>query len=165
MIAVKNILVATDFGEAADSALAYGRELATRFDGTLHVLNVVENLFAGPFAAEAYSVLVPEMQKEVEAAARQRLHELLIDSDGSGPRTTSAIITSGSPAYTIVEYAREHAIDLIVMGTHGRGALAHVVMGSVAERVVRLASCPVLTVRHPEHEFVRPDALTVSARA
>jgi universal stress protein A len=56
-------------------------------------------------------------------------------------------------------------IDLIVMGTHGRGALAHVVLGSVAERVVRLAPCPVLTVRNPEHEFVRPDALTVAARA
>jgi len=164
MIAINNILVATDFGEAADSALRYGRELAGRFGATLHVLNVVEDAFASAFAVEAYSAVVPEMLKEVESAARGRLHELVVDSDGSGPRTTSAIRT-GSPICAIVDYAREHDIDLIVMGTHGRGALAHVVMGSVAERVVRLAPCPVLTVRNPEHEFVRPDALTVAARA
>jgi len=164
MIAINNILVATDFGEAADSALRYGRELAGRFGATLHVLNVVEDVFASGFAVEAYSAIVPEMQQEVESGARRRLHELVVDSDGSGPRTTSAIRT-GSPTYAIVDYAREHDIDLIVMGTHGRGALAHVLMGSVAERVVRLAPCPVLTVRNPEHEFVRPDALTVAARA
>lgn len=75
------------------------------------------------------------------------------------------MLASNSPALTIVDYAMGHRIDLIVMGTHGRGALAHMVMGSVAERVVRLAPCPVLTVRHPEHEFVRPDALVPVARA
>jgi nucleotide-binding universal stress UspA family protein len=66
---------------------------------------------------------------------------------------------------TIVDYARDHDVDIIVMGTHGRGALGHLVMGSVAERVVRLAPCPVLTVRHPEHEFIRPDALATLAEA
>jgi nucleotide-binding universal stress UspA family protein len=105
------------------------------------------------------------MQRELDNAARKRLDEALIDSDGSGPPSKAAVVTSGSPAYAIVDYAREHGIDLIVMGTHGRGALAHLMMGSVAERVVRLASCPVLTVRHPEHEFVRPDTLAVAAHA
>jgi nucleotide-binding universal stress UspA family protein len=162
MIAIKNILVATDFGEAADSAVDYGRELAGRFDATLHVLHVVEDV-ATAFAVETYSAIVPAMQEEIETEARRRLHELIVDSDGSGPRTTSAIRT-GSAAFAIVDYAREHGIDLIVMGTHGRGALAHAIMGSVAERVVRVAPCPVLTVRHPEHEFVRPDALAVAAR-
>jgi nucleotide-binding universal stress UspA family protein len=74
-------------------------------------------------------------------------------------------MTSNAPALTIVKYAQETKVDLIVMGTHGRGALSHLLMGSVAERVVRLAGCPVLVVRHPEHEFVLPDALAVSARA
>ena len=163
MIGINNILVATDFGEAADAALGYGRELAGRFGATLHVLHVVEDI-AVAFAVETYSAVVPEIQEEVETAARRRLHELIVDSDGSGPRTTSAL-RKGPPTETIVDYAREHGIDLIVMGTHGRGALAHLVMGSVAERVVRLAPCPVLTVRHPEHEFVRPDALTVAVPA
>ena len=165
MIAIKNILVATDFGEASDSALRYGRELAGRFGATLHVLNVVENFYVTTFGAETYAAVVPEMQRDLEAAARRRIDELLIDSDRSGPPSEAVVITSGSPAYAIVDYARENGIDLIVMGTHGRGALAHLLMGSVAERVVRVASCPVLTVRNPEHEFVRPDALAVAAHA
>ena len=165
MIAIKNILVATDFGEAADSALSYGRELAGRFGATLHVLNVVENFYVTTFGAETYAAFVPEMQREIEDAARKRLDETLIDSDGSGPATRPAVMTSGSAAYAIVDYARENSIDLIVMGTHGRGALAHLMMGSVAERVVRLASCPVLTVRHPQHEFVTPDTLVAATRA
>ena len=56
----------------------------------------------------------------------------------------------------IIRYARENNIDLLVLGTHGRGAIAHMLMGSVAEKIVRKAPCPVLTVRHPEHEFVMP---------
>jgi nucleotide-binding universal stress UspA family protein len=66
---------------------------------------------------------------------------------------------------TIVDYARNYDVDIIVMGTHGRGALAHLVMGSVAERVVRWAPCPVLTVREHEHDFVGPDALEAVACA
>ncbi|HKF70044.1 MAG TPA: universal stress protein, partial [Vicinamibacterales bacterium] len=89
----------------------------------------------------------------------------LIDSDGSGPATKAVVMTSGSAAYAIVDYARENGIDLIVLGTHGRGVLAHLMMGSVAERVVRIANCPVLTVRCPQHEFVMPDTLVASARA
>ena len=75
------------------------------------------------------------------------------------------LITSNAPAVAIVDYARRERIDLIVTGTHGRGAVAHLLMGSVAERVVRTAPCPVLTVRHPEHEFVVPDALVAVAKA
>jgi nucleotide-binding universal stress UspA family protein len=165
MIAVNNILVATDFGEASESALRYGTELAGRFGATLHVLHVAQNVYVTTFGAETYAAIVPEMQQEIESAAKKRLEEAVIDSDGSGPRTKTVVMTSSSPAYAIVDYARDHGIDLIVMGTHGRGALAHLVMGSVAERVVRIASCPVLTVRHPEHEFVKPDALLVAARA
>jgi nucleotide-binding universal stress UspA family protein len=75
------------------------------------------------------------------------------------------VIVSNGPAVSIVNYAQETRADLIVMGTHGRGAMAHLLMGSVAERVVRLAPCPVLVVRHPEHEFVVPDTLAVAAKA
>jgi nucleotide-binding universal stress UspA family protein len=165
MIALQNILVATDFSEPSDAALTYGRELASRFDATLHVLHVAQNIYISTFGAENYAAMAPSLQREIEDDARARLHKLLIDSDNSGPRTIPAIRTSSSPAYAIVDYATDHHIDLIVMGTHGRGALAHLVMGSVAERVVRLAPCPVLTVRHPEREFVRPDTLAAVAHA
>jgi nucleotide-binding universal stress UspA family protein len=165
MMTLKNILVATDFSEPSDAALAYGRELAARFNATLHVLHIAENIYITTFGAESYAAVAPDLQAEVEDSARARLQQLVLDSDGSGPRTTPVVMTSGSPAFAIIDYAGEHDIDLIVMGTHGRGALAHLLMGSVAERVVRLAPCPVLTVRHPEHEFVRPDTPAVVAHA
>jgi nucleotide-binding universal stress UspA family protein len=159
MIAMKNILVATDFGEAADNALVYGRELATRFDATLHVLHVAENVYITAFGAETYASFAPDLQRDLEQNAQRRLHDAVLDSDGSGPTTVPVVMTSSSPAFAIVDYAREHGIDLVIMGTHGRGALGHILMGSVAERVVRLAPCPVLTIRQPGHDFVHPDGL------
>jgi len=90
---------------------------------------------------------------------------LLVDNDVPPLPTVRALVASDAPALAIVEYATRERIDLIVTGTHGRGAVAHFLMGSVAERVVRTAPCPVLTVRHPEHEFVIPDALVAVAQA
>jgi nucleotide-binding universal stress UspA family protein len=165
MITVKNVLVATDFSEPSDAALLYGRELAVRFGAVLHVLHVAQNIYINGFGAENYTAVVPELQEQVEENARRQLHEMLVDTDRSGPRSIPVVLTSSSPAMTIVDYAKARDIDLIVMGTHGRGALAHLVMGSVAERVVRLAPCPVLTVRRPEREFVRPDTLVAVAQA
>ncbi len=159
MIAMKNVLVATDFGEAADTALSYGRELAARFGATLHVLHVAENVYITAFGAETYASFAPDLQRDIEESAHRRLNELVIDSDGSGPKTVPSVMTSSSPAFAIIDYANDHDIDVIIMGTHGRGTLGHFLMGSVAERVVRLAGCPVLTVRHPERDFVHPDAI------
>jgi len=163
MIKLKKILVATDFSEPSDTALAYGRELANRFGATLHVLHVVQNIYVNTFGAETYLALAPGLQEEIEDDARRRLDQLVIDSDRSGPPTVPIVVTAMSLAPAIIDYARNHDIDAIVMGTHGRGAFAHMVMGSVAERVVRFAPCPVLTVRHPEHEFVQPDTLAAVA--
>ena len=75
------------------------------------------------------------------------------------------IRTGNSTAFEIAGYAKHEGIDIIVIGTHGRGVMAHLLMGNVAEKVVRIAPCPVLTVRHPEHEFIQPDALRASAAA
>jgi nucleotide-binding universal stress UspA family protein len=165
MIALRNILVATDFGEAADVALRYGQTLAKHFGAHLHVLHVIQNPAFPVAGPDALVVVGPEIQEGLEAAARTALNERLVDSDHSGPPTTAATETSTSPVTAILDYAKEKRIDLIVMGTHGRGPMAHLLMGSVAERIVRLAPCPVLTVRHPEHEFVLPDTLAVLARA
>ncbi len=159
MISLDSILVATDFGDASDAALRYGRELARRFGATLHVLHVAENVAIATLGAETFAAVAPELQEEIETNALRALEEALIDSDLSGPMTRPVVVTSSSPAFAIVDYARDHDINLIVMGTNGRGALEHFLMGSVAERVVRLAGCPVLTVRSHEREFVRTDAL------
>jgi nucleotide-binding universal stress UspA family protein len=162
---LKHILVATDFGEAADAALTYGRTLAGRFGATLHVLHVVDTSYFNVVGADACASVTPDLQEQAEEAARARLDERAIDSDGSAPPTRKALWRAAMPASAIIQYASDAGIDLIVMGTHGRRGLAHLLMGSVAEGVVRTASCPVLTVHHPEHEFVTPDALASVAHA
>ena len=165
MISLKRILVATDFSEPSTAALAYGRELARTFGATLTVINVVEDLAA---RVTDYPIF-PEMgrlQLEAEATARTRLNNVLSEEDRQALHATAIVVTAPSPAYAIASYARDAMprVGIIVMGTHGRGGMAHLVMGSVAERVVRMAPCPVLTVRHPQYEFVWPDALQTVAR-
>ena len=155
MIALKKILVATDFSEAADAALTYGRALARAFGARLHVLHVVDDMYLR-LEGDANAAVLPELQQDVERRAQERLDALLVDDDPA-PLPVDPIIREGAAAHEIVNYAKGADIDLIVVGTHGRGAMAHLMMGSVAERIVRTASCPVLTVRHPEHEFVVPD--------
>ena len=98
-----------------------------------------------------------DLQRQFEASARQRVNAAISDEDRE--RSAHVVVeTSDQPAGAIIEYAKHARIDLIVTGTHGRTGVAHLLGGSVAERVVRTAPCPVLTVRHPEHEFVLPDA-------
>jgi nucleotide-binding universal stress UspA family protein len=164
MIAVQNILVATDFSETSTAALRYGRELAERFNATLHVLHVAERIDVTTFGAEAYTVSAPDLQQDVVEAARQRLHDMLTEAAG-GSRVEPIVVTATAPAFAIIDYARDHKIDLIVIGTHGRTALAHYLIGSVAESVVRSAPCPVLTVRPFEREFVQPDTVAAAPMA
>lgn len=165
MIAIKKILVATDFGPASDSALRYGRELARGFGAALHVLHVTEDLFVRAMDGYAYAAISPQIQEDIERAGRKQTEALLGDDDRRELNASAVTVTSNSPAAAIVDYAKAHTIDLIVLGTNGRGAVAHLFMGSVAERVVRTAPCPVLTVRDPEHEFVLPDALVAVSGA
>jgi nucleotide-binding universal stress UspA family protein len=156
MIAMKHVLVPTDFGEPADAALTYGRELAGRFGATLHVLNVADSIFVTSFGVDRFAVMA---QRDFEESMRVRLRKRVMTVDGSGPPATVAVVTSASPATAILDYAKENGVDLIVMGTHGRGGLAQMLMGSVAERVVRLASCPVLIVHNPKREVAKPSTL------
>ena len=163
MIRIKNVLVATDFSEPSAAALDYGRELARSFNATLHVVHVTDNVFL-QFGGEAYMAVVPDLQRDVDATARRQLEALLDEEDRAALRATPVVISAAAKPAVIVDYASKHGIDLIVMGTHGRGAVSHLLMGSVAERVVRTAPCPVLTVHHPEREFLVPDALVAVAR-
>lgn len=155
MIRLKRILAATDFSSCSEHALRYACEFAEAFGADLHLLYVNE-----PPAA-AYSELgigyvgIQNLGDDLRQAAEARLSTL------PGPQWQSKLAVSrnvamGTPFVEVVRYAREHEIDLIVLGTHGRGAIAHMLMGSTAERVVRKAPCPVLTVRPESHEFVKP---------
>jgi nucleotide-binding universal stress UspA family protein len=105
------------------------------------------------------------LQETIEEGARERVNGLVTDEDKTQLHARPVVVTSLWPAEAIVAYAKSHAIDVIVIGTHGRRGVEHLLMGSVAERVVRTAPCPVLTVRHPEHEFLQPDALVATAKA
>jgi nucleotide-binding universal stress UspA family protein len=165
MIVLKKILVATDFSEPSDAALAYGRELGRTFAAQMLVMHVVDNVLTRAYGGDGFVFTDPDLQRDIEASALRQVNGLLGDEDRGMLGAEAVILTSNTPAFALVDYARSHDVDLIVIGTHGRGAVAHLLMGSVAERVVRTAPCPVLTVRHPEHEFVVPDALVAVSRA
>ncbi len=159
MIALKNILVATDFGEASATALAYGRDLASTFGATLHVATVVDNLLVRSAVATTFTGDLAGIQTQMESDADTQLRALVTDDDRARFGLKLHRITDLSPAAALVAYAAQERIDLILMGTHGRRGVARMFLGSVAERVVREAPCPVMVVRHPEHDFVQPDAL------
>ena len=157
MIALKNILVATDFSDAAKVALDYGRDFARACGATLHVLHVVEDLTYRWGGELGFSL--PELQGQWVADATTNLEALLTADDRQSIRFVAATTTKSSPAMGIIDYAQTNNIDLIIAGTHGRGPVQHFLMGSVAERVVRTAPCPVLTVRAHERDFIAEDAL------
>src|SRR5262249_6314198 len=103
-----------------------------------------------------FLAVMPELVADVAKDAQRRLSELVVDNDPNPPPVVPVVITASAPA-AIVDYANGNEIDLIVIGTQGRGGVAHLLMGSVAERVVRTARCPVLTVRRPAHDSVVAD--------
>ncbi len=150
MIKLDRILIPTDFSDCSERARTYACELAKRFTAELHLLHVVV-----PLPIPVHMSTVPEELLEPEESARQAL-ESWNDPAYEAARKVVRTIVTGTPFIEIVRYARENQIDLIVVGTHGRSGLMHSLIGSVAERVVRKASCPVLTVRPEGHQFVMP---------
>lgn len=163
MVVLKNILVATDFGEPSAVAMAYGRDMCRSYNATLHVLHVVEDVMMR-YAPEV-GFAVPELQKDLEKAATRDLTALITDDDRSTLKVVPVVQTSLNVANGITEYAGKHAIDLIIVGTHGRGAVKQFLLGGAAERVVRTAPCPVLAVRTKERDFIAPDAMVLAAKA
>ena len=139
----KVILVPTDFSTASAPAMEYARMLAERFGAALHLLHVVEDPYAAAAWPGAYASM-PDLRERLTAEAEQRFEG--ITASLSDLETATEVVV-GLPAKTIVDVAATRGADLIVMGTHGRSGVAHLLLGSVAERVVRMAICPVLTVR------------------
>lgn len=167
MITIKNVLVATDFSPEAENALTYGRALARTFGGALHVLHVVDDFTAHFMYADAS---VPgfepvQVQAEMEALSMRRLDALVREDDRRELRATPVLRVNRKIADEIVDYATRAAIDVIVIGATGRGAVDRFFMGSVADKVIRRAPCPVLAVRSPEHEFVAPDSIQAATKA
>jgi nucleotide-binding universal stress UspA family protein len=145
MFAPKRILVPVDFSEPSTRALMHAIALAEQFAASLDVLHVVPNPYVDD-PAGLYLPLPVTYVNDLMNDARKRLDDLLDSADRQRLRAR-AIVKVGDPLRQVVEYARGESVDLIVLGTHGRSGVAHLFLGSVAERVVRTAPCPVLTVR------------------
>jgi universal stress protein A len=141
------ILVPIDFSPASDAALDYARMLSATFGSALQLLHVIDDpTGASEFVPDGFAVPTEELRTGLAEHARKRLGTLMSVVDRSRLHAHAETLF-GTPAQTIVDYATATSTDLIVMGTHGRTGLAHLLMGSVAEQVVRTAPCPVLTVR------------------
>ena len=177
---IKRICVPTDFSEPADHALRYGMTLAESIHAQLHLLHVFEDLHQSvthpDFAGHSEAVLNFFMRLEQEAVAREELEseadegvhgflrslergveERFAEHPSFGQPLEVEVIRAvryGRPVGQICRYARKQRIDLVVIGSQGRTGLKHFLMGSVAERVVRAAPCPVLVVREHQREFV-----------
>lgn len=159
MIRLNRILVPTDFSECSEVALRHGFEFARTFDATVHLLHVTEDPNTTAWT-QGFPIATVEILERFQEESRKRLLASVPDADR--PRVVVSCPIA-SPVAEILRYAEEEAIDLIVMGTHGRGFVAHALIGSVAERVVRRAPCPVLTVRRPQHSLL--DVAVVPAAA
>lgn len=144
MIAVNNVLVPFDFGEASTRALDYARQLADAFHASLHVLHVIGHPLGSPPNDPDRSR--GDVERDVDSEVRQRL-ETLLDPTDRDERHAVTACRFGTIATEIVEYAADHGVDLIVMGTHRHGPTIQMFTGSIAEEVVRLAPCPVLAVK------------------
>jgi nucleotide-binding universal stress UspA family protein len=144
----RRILVPTDFNGPSDAALDCARRLAAGFGGSMHLLHVLGDVSAsGATGSELFVTEPPEARSIRLTDARDRLKHRITDDDRLTLHATSEVIF-GAPAQIIVDYAADNQFDLIVMGTHGRTGMAHLLAGSVAERVVRTAGCPVLTTQY-----------------
>lgn len=150
-ISLNKILCPYDFSECSKHALNFAIEFATTYKAKLYLLHVFDIRVYG-YGETIFDISVPTgdaivtIKAELEGSISDELKKEL-------PVETIAV--PGIPFYEIIKFAKENEIDLIVIGTHGRTGLAHMLLGSVAEKVVRKAPGPVLTVRYPGQEFVK----------
>jgi len=143
----EKILIAIDFSENSDYAFSYALMLARQFDAHLTLLHVINE----PVDLRGFYVphiSFEQLEKEIEEGAEKMLATFCRDNLGNFSNYATAIVT-GIPYEEIIRTAGEVGASLIVLGTHGRTGLDHLIFGSTAERVVRSASCPVLTIRLP----------------
>ena len=155
MIELKTILAPTDFSETSLMALNHAKALAERFGASLHLLHILPDPHAQAWSIEAAGVPVDQMQERWGQEAKRRLDESLTEEERRSFRAVTETRV-GHPFVEIIRYAKAHGVDLIVLATHGRGAVEHMLLGSVAEKVVRKAPCPVLTVREGQQSFTLP---------
>ena len=153
---IKRVLVPVDFSGDSLNALAYARELVKPFNAEVVLVHVIEPIYyAAPADMYMTSPNLATLIDEQQRVATQQLKRIATDLEKQGHRVRT-VLKSGSPAQVIIDSAQRTGTDLIIMATHGHTGLAHLFMGSVAEKVVRSATCAVLTVRSTLLQKRRP---------
>lgn len=148
MINIKKVLFPTDFSENSNYAFDYALDLAQKLGARLYILHVIHELIdtTGFYIP---NISLDELQKDLEKGAEKMMEKFCKDRMGDF-KEYECINIIGLPHIEILSVAKEKGIDMIVMGTHGRTGIDRVLFGSTAEKVLKKAPCPVLTVRHPQ---------------
>lgn len=154
MVAFKQIIAPIDFSEHSLRGLDYAVEIADKFSSQLKIVYVIEPLLQA--ADIAWGTVDFDKLNEAHKESAEKQLDTLVAERIPKRIPAEAVIVFGKPFVEIVQLARADNADLIVMATHGRGAISHILLGSTAEKVVRKAPCPVLTVKHPAHLFSMP---------
>ena len=154
-IQIKSILMPTDFSEYSRYAMEYAISFAGQYKAKLYVLHVLVSPHALVGYEAAPFVSYERLFADMKRSADEAMVRFVTDEMRKEVEVETAI-TQGAPFLEILKFAKEKETDLIVIATHGRTGLKHALFGSVAEKVVRKSPCPVLSIRHPEHEFVMP---------
>lgn len=158
MIGVKMILLPTDGSECSAKAMAYALSFARQYGGHIVALHVIDQRWeehTRVVFAEVGQDLTQKIRNGYEEEARRILREVT-DAANKVAVSVETKVLAGVPSEEIVRVAQQLPADIIIMGTHGRAGVSHLLLGSVAEKVVRRAPCPVLTVRRQEHDFLAP---------
>jgi nucleotide-binding universal stress UspA family protein len=151
VIQIKRILVPTDFSESAKHALTYGLSFAREYGAELILVHVVETLTVG-YASDLFPVPMAEVFDEISGYAKTEIGKLAAEIRQKEVSVREMVV-QGKPSAEIVRIAKDEKVDIIVLGTHGKGMLDQALFGSTAERVIRKAPCPVLTCQLHQHEF------------
>lgn len=151
MVQMKKILVPVDFSDYSKHALKYAVEFAKQFDAELILISVIEPMIY-PADFSMGQVAIPATDQNLSERVEEELKNL-DEKEIAGQVRSKRIIKSGKPFYEINETAREEDADLIIIATHGHTGVEHLLFGSTAEKVVRKAPCPVLTLREPLKGF------------
>jgi len=154
MIKIEKVLVPTDFSDFSKLAIQYGLSFCREYGAKMILLHVLEDPFY-PATGASFGFDMSDFFTRMEAESRERLEEIVTPEMAKGI-DIERVLVRGTPFLEIIREAKERRVDMIVVATHGRSGLAHVLMGSVTEKIVRKAPCPVLVVREAQHEFIMP---------
>ena len=148
MLPIKRIFCPTDFSEPSYEALKVADEMASHFSSEIILVHVVKPIAVNPVHIDPTSFNLPMYEKEREASSKIAIEKVRAEKISSGAACKTMVV-QGDPAYQIVELSADEGADLIVIATHGLTGWRKVIFGSVTEKVIRLAKCPVLSIRVP----------------